>query len=1571
MSVSSPPPDGGAAQSELWQGARPRRFRFRLPVGSRRLKLTAFLVGFLLVMGIWLMYLSWSMPPTRLIILRSGPYEWPFPPNAWSAEDMNVWVAKDSDGTPVLRDTVDAQVVIAGKRVDVLENLTLKDPDKVKVIILYVNMHGIVHGEGGKRTPYLIPSDAKQDAPNTWLTIDELLAKLTETLPNPDVHKLVVLDCNRLPVNWPLELLDNDFPAALQTWWKEKKSNGQFEDVAILTSSSPGQQALASSDLERSVFGHYFSSGLAGEANARPNIWRMILASLGFPHRVTLRELEEYLKNNVDSWARNHGGGQMPLLLAGDNIDFDLVKVAGQLPPAVDTPSAVSPAEVKPLWDALDRLRPAALYRFEPGAWHTLEQDLLWLEQLVEAGSAYNELAQTRYDDLSLRLPEMEKKLVDARNTPSLSSFSGIVSDDPDEFPSNLKLHSLPLAEYFGSPSVNAATSARDELNKFQAAPSQRQLARAIRGLERLGLSDYVDRWFLLMLQRYQFQEMWQESPLLSQLMQIRERSERLGTPHGNNGAIGDERTHAWVRAILSEADNARRAAEDQLFVQGHSVTSLQQQLTAAEGAHHLAEQASEVMHEAMRLRDRAWAELPYYARWITDPAQASRPDMERSGLIGTVSGATDETRALEQLISNQAVLQEPAAALATRIGETRERSESLSKKLDELRVGISDECRALAEASDAAFVGRIEAALAVPLLSVRQRSELNKRLDKITKSPAPSTKAPAEPSKSIAAERRNLHARLVGEGPTDSESLDKLDQRLRPVAAFRRPTAASSNLDQIAENLRIADLESLLLWHAERALRDFWGPAGQSQSFFKLAAADYIHSAKQLAAQAKEAAPAVADLEQRLAQSEAATRNWLRTNSPSDVLLEPGDDAQARVTVEIGQPSDARPGGTAALLLRYDGQRLDGAQFKTMGGVELPGLPGGIDARVPSTSVPPVPADIDATMMFRGHEFPGSFRIEPLGGLVIETVPHEYEPGRVVLHSPWKQLSVVLVLDCSQSMNQELEADKSRLTVAKEALQQLMARLGSQRNVRLGVRLFGHRVGWSTDRPVRRLPSLTYTGEIPAELTPERDVEQLLPLGQFNFQSAQQVFSALDSVKQGWGQSPLYYSVEQALREDFAAEGPATDRHIVVITDGRDYQARPGGEGTASSSTVLQAWRERRVPIHILSLGADVEEERAAADEFTRLAEQTGGIFRNLTGALDLQTTLDAIVTPDLYRLERRDGSLAAEGELGMPLKDGSQRRADWYTTRYENLAERIWLEGGEEIDLYFHPGGTAFYAFPYDHDVAAEALIGTTGARLAGPHAFRVHRPLRDEKNVHFSLSLQRLAAGLNNTAPDAWRWTPRPREIWLEVTPLASTGEPVGQSYIFYDANWEPEKPVPVLRFVAQRWPSGSPRAAVRAWFKFQTTAPQAVVPLTDIVSTDGSMQRSERQVAPNVGITITAGRGPDGSSSYPVRIVERHAGSTPDIGELKILPPRGDSVRAARIVRQFDALHGIVVHTFYYDSSDANLIARLKESEFDIVTRQAAQSGAMQAEPLVIEISEAGQLLPLTGGWVAGE
>ena len=51
----------------------------------------------------------------------------------------------------------------------------------------------------------------------------------------------------------------------------------------------------------------------------------------------------------------------------------------------------------------------------------------------------------------------------------------------------------------------------------------------------------------------------------------------------------------------------------------------------------------------------------------------------------------------------------------------------------------------------------------------------------------------------------------------------------------------------------------------------------------------------------------------------------------------------------------------------------------------------------------------------------------------------------------------------------------------------------------------------------------------------------------------------------------------------------------------------------------------------------------------------------------------------------------------------------------------------------------------------------------------------------------------------------WRP---ECWIEVAPLSDTGKPVGDSYVFYDVNYEPDTPVPVLFWTARNWPSPAP-------------------------------------------------------------------------------------------------------------------------------------------------------------------
>src|SRR5208337_2794598 len=98
----------------------------------------------------------------------------------------------------------------------------------------------------------------------------------------------------------------------------------------------------------------------------------------------------------------------------------------------------------------------------------------------------------------------------------------------------------------------------------------------------------------------------------------------------------------------------------------------------------------------------------------------------------------------------------------------------------------------------------------------------------------------------------------------------------------------------------------------------------------------------------------------------------------------------------------------------------------------------------------------------------------------------------------------------------------RSKLSVAVEAVESMLRRLGEQGDVRVGVRFFGHRVGWRTDKPDTLARQESYPGGVPATLRPYEDVELFLPLGRFDSVTAGGVIRRLHSLKP-WGESPIF----------------------------------------------------------------------------------------------------------------------------------------------------------------------------------------------------------------------------------------------------------------------------------------------------------------------------------------------------------------------------------------------------------------------------------------------------------------
>ncbi len=344
-----------------------------------------------------------------------------FPPNAWALEDAHRFaVLNDQEIKSLLGERgitdhlavdYDVQAENPKEGFHELRRQTLRakggGPDR-KALIVYLSMHGAVNEKG---QPCLIPPRASPLDTSTWVPLVELLEYLFPRDARLPSKKLVVLDCNRIDACWPAGVLANGFADHLAGVLEEADIPG----LALINSTSPGQAGWTSPEkLGGSVFGYFVWRGLMGWADRE--------AAGNHDGQVSLEELYQYVREGVQTWVRDQRADvQVPLLVTRDVRDFGLVYalpedqfaevqtlLAGADSSATESTSpapggtrgAVSGTAADPRWQRVARLwrMHEELARKSPWqadalAWARFRQGLRQLEDLIVAGSAYEERA--------------------------------------------------------------------------------------------------------------------------------------------------------------------------------------------------------------------------------------------------------------------------------------------------------------------------------------------------------------------------------------------------------------------------------------------------------------------------------------------------------------------------------------------------------------------------------------------------------------------------------------------------------------------------------------------------------------------------------------------------------------------------------------------------------------------------------------------------------------------------------------------------------------------------------------------------------------------------------------------------------------------------------------------------------------------------------------------------------------------------------------------------------------------------------------------------------------------------
>jgi hypothetical protein len=783
--------------------------------------------------------------------------------------------------------------------------------------------------------------------------------------------------------------------------------------------------------------------------------------------------------------------------------------------------------------------------------------------------------------------------------------------------------------------------------------------------------------------------------------------------------------------------------------------------------------------------------------------------------------------------------------------------------------------------------------------------------------------------------------------------------QAARSRAERLARAAAAIGLPPLDEDpigrLRQWDVQQLLLWHCRRVLEDFWGPAEPNeQPVFSLAAADYLRGAQSLG----DVAPVVQAECNRLSKLLDARREGasggLHTVAADVLLVDEHEPVQVKVALQAGSEDAVAglPAGHVAIYLRDRQGRIEG----TARSIALP-LPADSQGRIPLNLTVPGSALVgrgpvlEAVALLRGNTFIAPLVLHATQGVRVDFRPYHYGPPQVTLGGrSRKRASIEIILDCSNSMSEPTNMEGpggtkkvSRLEAAKIALHEMLSQLAADGNARVGVRFYGHRVGWNLEKPDQILSQNNYARPIPDDLRPSEDVELVLPLGRFDSIAANGVFDLMKTLKP-WGETPLYLALTEAVG-DFAKDEPGTEKSIVVITDGVNYQFNSPNPKTRAD--VLTAIGSSKIPIYIVGFDISQGEAAEAAREFGALAKETDGKYVPVSDGTTLVRSLENLLGPKNYEVRMASGAVVGRAAVGAPISIRPKpSEPEDYTVSLGSVKTTIELSGGEAAELLLSADGRSIHAVGYDQDdpVFGQLVLGTPGVRI--PWEFGVHRPVHQSDGVLLPFSVQRTDG----------EFSARPAESWIEATPRSADPKAQMPTYIFYDSNYEPGLPAPVAKWVAENWPAGAKQVEVRAWFKTDATKPGWSVKLGDV---------ADRVPAGGTGATLSGLPGfsyqvrtrPAERGGEPLRVavIERHTTGSPGPGSVKIeMFPT-----PTRIVHRFDPLNHLVTHTFYLEDVDEQTVPNY---ELRFTRREDIQHDAIQLlQPIVRNVSDASDLI----------
>jgi hypothetical protein len=777
-------------------------------------------------------------------------------------------------------------------------------------------------------------------------------------------------------------------------------------------------------------------------------------------------------------------------------------------------------------------------------------------------------------------------------------------------------------------------------------------------------------------------------------------------------------------------------------------------------------------------------------------------------------------------------------------------------------------------------------------------------------------------------------------------------------------------------------DGNELLLWQTRRRLDDFWGNGdGDSATppYFALAFDDTRSAARKLDADpadgerwrdlavlcneltetAKSAIFADAGSEQpRLSQGSFVKA--IRLNLPEHLPTGTAALAAADGLGRAAQLGDQAAGGEALasrwpVVVRNQGERVfDQKLLVRQNGEQDPPANVADNARW------------TLAWLFRGHLQRSPFVVAPEGpSIKLVYQRHPPQPTYVTVQGDEsREASVVFILDCSYSMHEDT-GDGTRMDVARTALKRIIERLAVTGKYRVGLWLYGHRASITTSGARR------WNGAwgVDNGVARGKDVAQIVPLGLLDAAMKAEILGLLNNDRkvQPWGATPLYLSIVEAMRT--YRPGPAGGpRRLVVITDDLD-QVPADTPNKTQADDVIKAVRadqkesrDSPLRIQVLHCGSEGDQTlRALVEDKDKLK----GDYISVGNFGLLQKKLQEAVGLAEYEVARVDSnseSTLRRQSLGEPYL--VQSVVPGRKNRYEvRLAQRsppvrnlVELEGEESLLLSLVRDAGEDSLIHQRYDRGGQSLPPAAVRKNVfnpspgnsdpdfNPKEFYVaaHRPEHGEGGSWaFPISIQN---------GDGARFSPRPTEAWVEITPVLAKGSKL-PPYPVYDLSYEPERPVPVLRCEVPKWPDGSQEAEIRLWFRLRNDSDvkSREVPIADVDADASASSDLHVPGAPDARFKVrtddlTSGQVP-GWPSWPggARLIveEEHPPLTPTVEWLRVQtldPPD-------RVERTFNFDGRWARHEFFFAEKGRLDVRRDK---LVLTSRGSVQKGAVAVD-----------------------